>query len=345
LHANPVVPRSNYAAIDIGSHTIRLMIAHLSDHFELTPLHVGRAITRLAKNFQDSQKLFPDSIEASLAVLKTYAELMRQHGVKAVACGATGVMRRASNTAQFQQIVQQATGLSLDILSEKAEAMLSAKGILSVLDTKAEMLLLFDLGGSSTEFLLIDPMRNEPIWDISVFIGASTLTERYLANNPVQNGQIRVATDLVQSQIKPVFDFVAEFLRDHGKSLDNLQLVGTAGTVTTLAAMHLRMEHYEPHRVNGLELSKSWLQGTIDQLQRLSLAERRTIKGLEKGREDIILGGALIVLEIINGLQGKGLIVTDAGLLEGLLLNLIEKDRGMLHTSLQTPLTWNWQNG
>jgi len=344
-HAGLAAPQSSYAAIDVGSHTIRLMIAQLSGPRELTPVHVGRAITRLAKDFQNSRQLSSASMEESLTVLKSYAVLLSRYNVQATACGATGVMRRAANTADFQQIVRQATGLGLDILSEKAEAMLSAKGILSVLQNKAEMLLLFDLGGSSTEFLLIDPTQTEPVWDTSVFVGASTLTERYLSADPVQGHQVRAAASAAQKEVKPVFDSVAAYLQDRGNSLDQLQLVGTAGTVTTLAAMHLQMEHYDPRRVNGLELSRSWLQEMTNQLQKLPLAERRNIKGLEAGREDIILGGAVIVLEIIDGLHRDRLTVTDAGLLEGLLLNLVEKDRGMFHTPLQTPLRWNWQNG
>lgn len=345
VHADPATTRPSYAAIDVGSHTIRLMIAQLRGQLELTPVHHGRAITRLAKNFQSGQQLSSASIEESLAVLKSYADLLCRYNVQAVACGATGVMRRAANSAEFQQMAKQATGLSLDVLSEKTEALLSAKGILSVLQSKAEILLLFDLGGSSTEFLLIDPRQTEPVWDTSVFVGASTLTERYLSADPVYSHQVQTAAGVAQNAIEPVFDSVAAYLRDRGKCLDQLQLVGTAGTVTTLAAMHLQMGHYDPRRVNGLELSQSWLQEITNQLQRLPLSDRRNIKGLEAGREDIILGGAIVVREIINGLHRDRLTVTDAGLLEGLLLNLVEKDRGMLHTPLQTPLTWNWQNG
>lgn len=321
------------------------MIAQLNDQFELMPLRVMRVVTGLAKGFQNGRQLSFTGMEESLAVLENYAALLRQYNVQAAVCGATGVMRRAANAAKFQQIVQDATGLGIEILSEKTEALLSAKGILSALQNKAEMLLLFDLGGSSTEFLLIDPIRMELVWDTSVFVGASTLTERYLATDPVRSYQVKAAVDAVQRRLKAILDAVVCHLQNRGRSLNRLRLVGTAGTVTTLAAMHLQMEHYEPRRVNGLTLSKSRLRGMMDQLQRLSPADRRNIKGLEAGREDIILGGAIILLEIINGLHRDHLTVIDAGLLEGLLLNLVEKDQGMFHTPLQTPLTWNWQNG
>jgi exopolyphosphatase/guanosine-5'-triphosphate,3'-diphosphate pyrophosphatase len=118
-----------------------------------------------------------------------------------------------------------------------------------------------------------------------------------------------------------------------------LRLVGTAGTVTTLAAMHMEMTTYEPYRVNGLSLSEKWLAATIDLLAGMSLESRRRISGLEAGREDIILGGALIVMEVLRGFSQNRFIVMDAGLLEGLLLSLIEKEQG-LPPSLLSPFAW-----
>ncbi len=127
-----------------------------------------------------------------------------------------------------------------------------------------------------------------------------------------------------------------------------LRLVGTAGTVTTLAAMYLNMERYVPYRVNGLVLTKDWLSLTIESLAQMPLAQRRLIAGLEPGREDIILGGAVIVSEILSCFGQDRFIVTDAGLLEGLLIDLIEKESGLYGgeaAGLRTGLTWRLQKG
>jgi exopolyphosphatase/guanosine-5'-triphosphate,3'-diphosphate pyrophosphatase len=333
---------SHFASIDIGSHTIRLLIAELVNSKELAPVRVERTITRLARNFQNGEKLTSASMQQSIDVLKAYHELLVQYNVGFVACGATGVLRRAGNANEFLQNIKTYTGLGVPILSEEAEAMLSAKGILSVLADTPRGILLFDLGGSSTEFLLIDSEQPEPIWDKSVFIGAATITDKHLPGDPPKEESIDAAINAIHNEIEPVIDRVTASLHRLDISLQDLLVVGTAGTVTTLAAIYLQMDDYKPYRVNGLSLSKKWLKDTVDHLARLSIASRQGIPGLEKGREDIILGGALIVAGILDTLKQDRLTVTDAGLLEGLLLDLIEKQYDLPQT-LRTPLTWHWQ--
>jgi exopolyphosphatase/guanosine-5'-triphosphate,3'-diphosphate pyrophosphatase len=122
----------------------------------------------------------------------------------------------------------------------------------------------------------------------------------------------------------------------------SLQLVGTAGTATTLAAMYLEMREYQPQRINGLVLTDHWLWDMTDRLLRSPLALRGRIPGLEAGREDIIAAGALIVGEILKGLHQPQMTISDAGLLEGLLLDHIEKEYGRPET-LVSPLTWGTQ--
>jgi exopolyphosphatase/guanosine-5'-triphosphate,3'-diphosphate pyrophosphatase len=125
--------------------------------------------------------------------------------------------------------------------------------------------------------------------------------------------------------------------------LRGVQVAGTAGTVTTLAAMRLEMDVYKPFRVNGLVLTEAWLSALIDELSALSCAERQKLVGLERGRETIILGGALIVQELMRGLEHTHFTVVDSGLLEGLVLALIEEEYGW-PASLASPLTFHMQN-
>jgi len=118
------------------------------------------------------------------------------------------------------------------------------------------------------------------------------------------------------------------FCRNAASPLKSYVLVGTAGTVTTLGAIFLRMERYDPSRLNGLKLEKDWVCHTLEQLAGLPIRERRGIPGIEEGREDIIVGGILIVREILSFLGKDALIVSDAGLLEGLLFRLVEERLG-----------------
>lgn len=337
----PIGNTSNFAAMDIGSHTIRLLIADCTNK-QIRPLCVERAITRLAHGFQTDHNLSATSTQQSIAVLIRYAEMLKHYQVSAAACGATGVIRQAANSGEFLQAIAEATGLQPVILSEGTEAVLSAKGALSALPAPRDLILCFDLGGGSTEFLLLDPKQTRPLWSASAFIGAATITERYLSADPPSEAALVEAHNAIRATIDSTLLNLQPFLRERHIPTGLLQVVGTAGTATTLAAMYLKMTHYQPHRVNGLVLAADWLSNLSDHLAKLPLAARRRLPGLEQGREDIILGGALIVGEILRHLQQPRLTVTDAGLLEGLLIQLIEQQYQLPQTLL-TPLTWRWE--
>jgi exopolyphosphatase / guanosine-5'-triphosphate,3'-diphosphate pyrophosphatase len=332
----------SFASIDLGSHTIRLLIARLENGRILFPLRNERKITRLARDFENGERLVDSSMQQSLDALKEYEDLLHQYQVRTVVCGATGVLRRAKNADRFLKKIREHSGLRVSILSEKSEAILSAKGVLSFLPLTGDMIILFDLGGSSTEFLMIVPNESEPIFATSVFTGAATITQKYLSADPPGREDLTAASEAIRATITPTLTRMKTSVEACGGCLDNILLVGTAGTVTTLASMHLQMDNYEPCRVNGLSLSQNWLTDTVAQIKGLPIAARRGIRGLEQGREDIILGGALIVFEILRGLGQQQFMVTDAGLLEGLMLHLIESRYGIPH-GLQSPLTWHCQ--
>lgn len=343
-------PDKHFASIDVGSHTLRMLIARCNARGEVFPLVTERRITRLAKNFEQNGQLESYGMEKSLKVLEEYAATLKRHKVESVACGATGVVRRAGNSDAFLDAIRRRTGIPAAILSEASEARLSAKGVLSVLPPSEEHILTFDLGGSSTEFLLLHPRYPHPIWHTSIFIGAATLTDRFLRGDPPPAAAAAEASATVKATLAPAFQIIHSILSDTtegtnqetGFPRESLRLAGTAGTATTLAAMYLEMATYDPERVNGLVLENRWLSAMTERLLRSPLAERCRVPGLEGGREDIIAAGALIVMEILKGLHQSQVTISDAGLLEGLLLNHIEREFGRPET-LVSPLTWGTQ--
>ncbi len=343
-------PDKHFASIDVGSHTLRMLIARCNARGEVFPLVTERRITRLAKNFEQNGQLEAYGMENSLKVLEEYAATLKRHKVESVACGATGVVRRAANSDAFLQAIRRRTGIPAAILSEASEAHLSTKGVLSVLPPSEGHILTFDLGGSSTEFLLLHTRNPHPIWHTSIFIGAATLTDRFLRGDPPPAAAAAEASATVKATLAPAFQIIHSILSDTtegtnqetGFPRESLRLAGTAGTATTLAAMYLEMATYDPERVNGLVLENRWLSAMTERLLRSPLAERCRVPGLEGGREDIIAAGALIVMEILKGLHQSQVTVCDAGLLEGLLLNHIEREFGRPET-LVSPLTWGTQ--
>ncbi len=332
---------SVFAAVDLGSHTIRLLIAGCRRRQELRPLRMERRVTRLARGFDGRAELAREGMIQSLAAMQEYAAWIRAFEATSLVCGATGVIRRARNGESFLRSIETATGIRGSILSEEAEATLSLKGVLSGLTEKAPLMLAFDLGGSSTEFTLVDSQKSEPLWATSVLVGAATVTGLHLRGDPPSAASLEAARLLVRQALQPVVATTVEHLQRLGRSVADLQLVGTAGTVTTLGAMYLRMAVYQPYRVNGLVLPGGWIATTLRRLAAQKLTERRSWIGLEEDREDIILGGTLIVCELLSLLNKHELVVTDAGLLEGLLLDSVETAFGWPH-AMASPLTWIW---
>jgi exopolyphosphatase / guanosine-5'-triphosphate,3'-diphosphate pyrophosphatase len=330
-----------FAAIDLGSHTTRLLVAACENQLELRPLCLERRVTRLAQDFEPYAGLTHEAMRRTLEAVREYAGLIGRLGAGSVTCGATGVVRKAYNGLEFLRTIEQETGIQGTILSEDAEATLSVKGILSGLTNKDTKILAFDLGGSSTEFTLVAPPQPNPLWTTSVFVGAATATEAYLKADPPAPSDLEAAIRHVRLALQPTWVALADLLRSLDLNPADLELVGTAGTVTTLAAMYLHMAVYQPYLINGQVLAGSWIGDALQQLAAQSLSERCRWVGLEKGREDIILGGALIVNEILAGLNRTNLVVTDAGLLEGLLLDNTETAMG-LPRQLISQFSWVW---
>ena len=340
------VSENCFAALDIGSHTTRMLIAQ-KNGTQLAPVRIERRVTRLAQDFQQAGAITEKAQRRNISAIKEYISILREFQVAKIACGATGVVRRAKNSRAVLDRIAAETGIECKVLSEETEALLSANGILRALPETGSDLLTFDIGGGSTEFVLMG--IETAIRSASRPIGAATLTEAYLKADPPGAEAVERAALSARREIISAKEQLYENLSNTGIILPlGLRLIGTAGTVTTLAGMYIKMERYVPYRVNGVALTKEWLIHTIESLAQMPLAQRGLIAGLEPGREDIILGGAVIVSEILSCFGRQHFVVTDAGLIEGLLIELVEKESelsGGEAAGLRTGLTWRPQKG
>ncbi len=301
------------AAIDVGSNTVRMLLGD-GVAGKLQPLQYFRQITRLGGNFS-AKGLAPQSMERTLSALRGFARILKQQPPDAVRLVGTAALRRACNRHEFIAQVARDTGLILEVIGGMEEAELSAAGVLSVIDPLPPTSLIVDIGGGSTEFILC--RGNEILSQQSHPLGVVPLCEEFAAGQR-------------QQQIAEVLRrFSQEIDREgHGGVLsDGCQLIGTAGTVTTLAAMQLRMTKYDWRIINNQRLDRAWLQETLDQLISLSLPERAALPGLEAGRADLIVPGLEILLAVSRLIAADECRVADSGLLEGLLLQLARGDR------------------
>ncbi|MBW1952328.1 MAG: Ppx/GppA family phosphatase [Deltaproteobacteria bacterium] len=311
------------AAIDIGSLTIRLAIAEVGvDPPDLRLIHTKREITHLGQGLVQTGNLAPEAVDLSLAVLAEFVRDLRQFKVVASRAVATQAVRQARNRQAFLDQICRQTGLGVEVLSPAQEARLSLAGVLSVLTPADEVdrpLVVFDVGGGSTEWALVIP--GQDMCFASLPLGVSTLTQRWLASDPPGNAELAALRTAIRHQLEqlPGVYFADYLLRTQPR------LVGTAGTVTTLAAMSLGMTVYEPSRINNLVLTRATVDRLSGQLTVLTEAERARLPGLEPGKAGVIVAGALIIQKILEFFQQASLVVIDAGLLEGLLLQIAKE--------------------
>jgi len=303
------------ASIDVGSNTLRLLIAEAQVSVPLRPIHIQRRITRLGENFLPDRILQPTAMNRSIAALKEFVELMGRYSVSAYSVGATAVVREASNGSNFLNLVQGETGLGIRLLSGSEEARLSLLGVASVISNKESAMIVFDIGGGSTEFVWQGERDSSAMESSSLPVGVVHLTETFLQKDPPGH------KSCVQLR-----EYVARVLTElsFDKDFHDSLWVGTAGTVTTLASMWYELTEYDPERINGTVLEKTWLADLCARLAEMKLAERRKLTGLEPGREDIILAGGLVTLEMMDTFGFPQFTVSDAGLLEGLFLELCQ---------------------
>lgn len=302
------------ASIDIGSQTIRLLVADVSPEGILVPVLRNHAIIRLGADMHESGTLKQNSIAQAVACIENFilqAQKLEPSGIYAVA---TACVRAADNSAAFLNEVFYQTGVMPAVLTGQEEARMALAGVSSGITCIPESMIVIDIGGGSTELICT---RNEKIIKSeSLPLGVITLTERYLGHDPPAPADI---SELRRSILRT--------MKLHGLLegtwYNHKLLLGTAGTVTTLAAMDLRMEEYNSAMINGHHLSIQSVQQLFKAMLQKNKTERSTMPGLEPGRSTVILAGTAIVLEIMKSLRTKIIQVSDAGLLEGVLIQKI----------------------
>lgn len=296
------------ASIDLGTNTARLLIADKAAG-KVIPITVARRITRLGGGFSTASGISPEAWSRSLSALEEFAAIMALHQVAEVAAVATSAVRDAVNGAAFTRDVLEKTGIRLTVIDGEQEGRLTLRGILSVLPDPASPVMAFDVGGGSTEYTLHQP--GTPLFVRSLPLGVVRLTEGKGSLAAMQE-KIDRELSLLQQEL------AAAGLLD---TLFRATLVGTAGTATTLAAMDLGLTSYDPARINNHVMSLQKVELLLELLAPLSPDQRLLIPGMEKGREDLIIAGILITMRTMQKLGMAAMTVSDAGLLEGLLLD------------------------
>lgn len=314
-----------YASIDIGTNTLRLLIAEAHSYrpktSSLKPVYLKRIITRLGGGYREDIGIAPEAQKRTINALELFAEKIKEHNVKEVKAVATSVVRRAKNKKEFLRNVLERTGLNVRVISGDEEARLSLLGVLSVVGNDKKRCLVVDIGGGSTEFIATSHGKMIGAW--SMEMGVVHLTESRLKADPPTYGEL----EAMEMEITGVISNLKNLMEKDGclpsafGHNPETVFVGTAGTITTLAAIDQGLEKYDADKINNYVLSYKAIKKIYEHLASLPLRQREKILSLEKGREDIIIPGAAIALRTMEGFGFNSMTVSDAGLLEGILLD------------------------
>ncbi len=306
------------AGIDIGTNTIRLLVLEAAGG-TFRELYSGRKITRLGQDIDRTGRFSPDAEERSLRALSDFSASIQRYGADHIAVVGTSAFRIASNAQKFIEEVEKRTGLVIRVISGEEEARFTLIGVMQVLKNTSlwrgslnTPALVIDIGGGSTEIIMTS--SNNGLLIKSLPLGAVYLTERFIKHDPPLLDEIQHLRTWVQTLLQQK---CPEMLDDHSGLF-----VGTAGTITTLAAIDQKLAEYDPDKINGYIMSKETVSMITNRLCTSTLEERRTMPGLEQGREDIIPAGSLIVQEIMDYFGVQSMMVSDWGLREGIIFDL-----------------------
>jgi len=318
------LPGPTYAALDLGTNNCRLLVARATrDGFRV--IDAFSRIIRLGEGVTASGRLGEAAIVRAIEALHVCRGKMRNRGVTRARLIATEACRTAENGVDFLDRVREDVGIELEIVDRETEARLAATGCTPLVDPQARGVILFDIGGGSSELVWLGPTlparRGPPHPEIrgwmSIPIGVVTLAERH--------GGVTVSRDVFETMIAEVAAYVDRFAALHGGT-DGLHMLGTSGTVTTIAGVYLELPRYERRRVDGCWMSDGQITGVVERLLAMSYESRVANPCIGAERADLVLAGCAILEAIRRAFPCPRLRVADRGLREGMLVQMMRED-------------------
>lgn len=299
------------AAIDCGTNSIRLLVLRRDDDGALEELAREVRLARLGQGVDATGEFHPDALVRASAIFDEFAGIVRGFGVERARFVATAAARDVTNRDVFETDVRQRLGLAVDVISGAEEARLSAAGVLSGVDAQAPVLV-FDIGGGSTEFVLIDADR-QVVHAVSTQMGAVRVKERFLHDDPPTADQISSARAFVLGTIL-------------GTGVDFSQVataVGVAGTVTSVAASVLGLREYSREAVHGTLLNRGQIAAASHRWLAQNAEETAKEPCMHPLRASVLGAGSLILDEIAAQVPGQKVLVSETDILDGIAHGLL----------------------
>jgi len=312
-----------YAALDLGTNNCRLLIACPSaDGFRVVDSF--SRIIRLGEGISATGCISDAAIERAVAALSICRDKIHSKKAKRLRLIATEACRAATNADGFRERIAAETGIRLEVIDRETEATLAVIGCSPLLDQKGRGAILFDIGGGSTELVRIERDPDQPdavprikAW-MSIPLGVVTLAEHFGGRDVTAQSYARMVQEVAQH--------VTPFAAEHGGDLADMHLLGTSGTVTTLAGVHLNLTRYDRRRIDGVWMSGADITATIARLLGMSYQERADNNCISIERADLVLAGCAILDAIRSAFPLPRLRVADRGLREGMLVEMMRED-------------------
>ena len=292
------------AVIDVGTNSANLLVQD-SNGQDLARVV---ATTRLGETLHANGALSPDAISRTVATIESHISVAKQHGAQHITITGTAACRRATNTTDFINAVQSATGLTVEVLSEKDEATFAFRGALSGLPELLEPTLVIDIGGGSTEYTVgvLDAEMSA-----SIPFGSVTATASH-------TGSQRPKPEDLTNLIGAVADELEELGREIPALSSPARVVGIAGTIVTIAAVEIGLAEFNANELHGFELTRDAAEDVFRTLATETLDERVLNPGLPRERADIIVAGCCILVATMRRLHLDSIIVSTRSLLDGI---------------------------
>lgn len=314
-----------YAALDLGTNNCRLLIAQPAQH-GFRVVDAFSRIVRLGEGLSASGQLAGAAMDRAVEALATCASKMRARGVSRSRLVTTEACRAAANSRDFIARVQRETGLSLEVVDQRTEATLAVTGCAALASPQAEAVIVFDIGGGSTEIVWLggrssgrSPAERIQAWE-SIPIGVVSVAERY--------GGVDVGPELFERMVS---ESMAALQRFHARAKPALSrrgfhLLGTSGTVTTVAGLHLGLERYDRRKVDGLWMRDEEVSSVMQSLLAMDYEARAANACIGRERADLVLAGCAIFEAIRRLFPSPMVRIADRGLREGILLKMMYED-------------------
>jgi len=316
--------RHSYAALDLGTNNCRLLIARPAEDGFVVVDAFSR-IVRLGEGLAATGRLSEAAMDRAVSALSVCADKLRRRRVSLVRSVATEACRRASNGREFVQRVYRETGIALEIISPEQEARLAVLGCHALLEPGEGNALVFDIGGGSTELILIDADVSPPrvIDWFSAPWGVVSLSETEPHVGHDRDGLLASYARMRQR----VADSFAQFAAKLEPGDLPGRLLGTSGTVTTLASVHLDLPTYDRRQIDGLVVPVTAMREISSRLAGMNVSERAELPCIGHERADLVVAGCAILDAILDIWPAERLGVADRGIREGILRSLMARDR------------------